>query len=368
MPTALPAQLQAYHDHLETIEPDEPETARALSETMLSIAYKTYGDSGHAIRSVHAKSHGVLKADLEILDGLPQPLAQGLFSKPGHHPAIIRLSSTPGDILHDSVSTPRGMAIKVLDVEGERLDGADSTSQDFVLVNGRQFNAASAKDFLKSLKLLAATTDRAEGLKTLASKAFRGIETVLERFGGESATLKSMGGHPETHILGESFFGQLPIRYGDYVAKIGVFPVSPELTALTDTPLDINHDGDGLRHAVSAYFTQHQAVWELRVQLCSSVEDMPVEDATAVWNEDKSPFITVARLTAAPQQSWSEDRATMADDGMGFRPWNALAAHRPLSSIMRMRRLAYKQGQAFRSQRNAIAVTEPSSLDTLPDR
>lgn len=368
MPTALPSELQLYRDDLETIEPDEPETARALAETMVSIAYKTYGDSGHAIRSVHAKSHGILKADLEVLEGLPEPLAQGLFSKPGHHQAIVRLSSTPGDILHDSVSTPRGMAIKVLDLAGERLDGSDSSSQDFVMVNGKQFNASSAKAFLKNLKLLAATTDRAEGLKKLASKAFRGIETVLETFGGESATLKSMGGHPETHILGESFFGQLPIRYGNYVAKVGVFPVAPELTALTDSPLDINDDENGLRHAVSAYFAEHTAVWEFRVQLCSSVEEMPVEDATAVWDEATSPFITVARLTAEPQQSWSEDRSRAVDDGMGFRPWNALAAHRPLSSIMRMRKLAYQQSQDFRSQRNATPVTEPTSADAVADR
>ena len=367
MSNTLPAQLQAYHDDLEVIEPDEPETARGLAETMLSIAYKTYGDSGHAIRSVHAKSHGVLKAEFEILDNLPEPLAQGLFAQPGRHDAIIRLSSTPGDILHDSVSTPRGMALKILNVEGDRLEGADASSQDFVMVNGKQFNASSAKAFLKNLKLLAATTDHAEGLKKLASKAFRGIETVLETFGGESATLKSMGGHPETHILGESFFGQLPIRYGNYVAKIGVFPVSPELTALTDAPLDINHDHDGLRHAVSDYFAQHPAIWEFRIQLCSSDADMPVEDAAAIWDEEISPFITVARLTAAPQQSWSEDRAKAVDDGMGFRPWNALAAHRPLSSIMRMRKLAYKQTQDFRSQRNVTPVTEPTGLNAVPD-
>ena len=366
MATHIYNHLQRYHDDIETVEKDEPETAKAISDTMLSIAYKTYGNSGHAIRSVHAKSHGILTAELEILGDLPQPLAQGLFAHAGRHPVIIRLSSTPGDILHDSVSTPRGMSIKVLDVDGEHLDGDRATTQDFVMVNGKQFNAKSAKAFLKSLKLLAVTTDHAEGLKKIASKAFRGIEAVLEAVGGESATLKSLGGHPETHILGESFFGQMPIRYGDYVAKIAIVPVAPELRALTDQPLDINHDHDGLRHAVSEFFAASDAVWDVQIQLCSSVDEMPIEDAQAVWDETISPFVTVARLTARAQASWQGEASEAMNDSLGFRPWNALVAHRPLGSIMRMRKLAYRQSQDFRSQRNPVPVSEPGDAD-LPE-
>ncbi len=44
---------------LEDIQPDEPKTSRELSEAMLSIAERTYSDSGHAKRAVHAKSHGL---------------------------------------------------------------------------------------------------------------------------------------------------------------------------------------------------------------------------------------------------------------------------------------------------------------------
>ena len=47
----LPQNPQRYSDDLETIEPDEAETARDLAETMLSIAKKTFENSGHAMRS-----------------------------------------------------------------------------------------------------------------------------------------------------------------------------------------------------------------------------------------------------------------------------------------------------------------------------
>src|SRR5258708_6928935 len=40
----------------------------------------------------------------------------------------MRFSTIPGDILDDSVSTPRGLAIKVIGVEGERLEGSEARS------------------------------------------------------------------------------------------------------------------------------------------------------------------------------------------------------------------------------------------------
>ena len=86
---------------------------------------------------------------------------------------------------------------------------------------------------------------------------------------------------------------------------------------------------------------------------------MPVEGVDA-WDEDKSPFITIAHIVAEPQPAWNEDRVQRIDDGMKFSPWNGVAGHQPLGSIMRLRKLAYEKSAAFRSQRNATAVTEPA--------
>ena len=47
-----------------------------------------------------------------ILGALCRPLEeQGAFATPGTHDVVLRLSTNPGDILDDSVSTPRGLAI-----------------------------------------------------------------------------------------------------------------------------------------------------------------------------------------------------------------------------------------------------------------
>lgn len=349
-----------YHPEVEHIEPDEPQTARDLAETMLSIAEKTYADSGHATRCVHAKSHGLLAARLKVLPDLSPELAQGIFAKPQTYEAVVRLSTTPGDLLHDSVSTPRGMALKVLDVQGARLPGAEgSTSQDFVMVNGKTFNSPSGRAFLRSLKMLALTTDRLERTKELISKVFKGMEAVIETVGGESALLKSLGGNPHTHILGESFFTQLPLRHGDYIAKLSIVPASDSLQALAETRLDTSDDPDIIRHAVERFFARETAVWHLQAQLCTELDDMPVERVEA-WDEEKSPFITIARIIAEPQTAWNPARAEIGDDGMKFSPWNGVVAHQPLGSIMRLRKLAYEKSAAFRSQRNAISVSEPT--------
>ncbi len=56
-----------------------------------------------------------------MLPGLPPEFAQGLLAKAGAYPAVLRTSTNPCDILDDSVSTPRGLAVKVSGVEGERV-------------------------------------------------------------------------------------------------------------------------------------------------------------------------------------------------------------------------------------------------------
>jgi hypothetical protein len=127
-------------------EPDEAETIQGLISAMRYINEKTLADGDHAIRSVHAKSHGILQSYLEVDAGLPAELAQGLFAKTGRHPVVMRISTLPGDMLDDSVSTPRGLAVKGIGVEGERLEGSEQDfTQDFVLINGPAFGAPTPR-------------------------------------------------------------------------------------------------------------------------------------------------------------------------------------------------------------------------------
>ncbi|MBA1275968.1 catalase family protein [Stutzerimonas azotifigens] len=351
----------------EQIPKDEDETTRELVETMRSIIEKTYADGGHAIRSVHAKSHGLLEGELVVPEGLPPALAQGVFATPGRHPLVMRFSTNPGDILSDKVSTPRGLAIKIIGLEGDRLPGSEGqTTQDFVMVNAPVFVAPTPKAFLKSLKLLAKTTDRAPAAKQALSAVLRSAESLLEKVGRESATLKSMGGHPPTHPLGETYYTVVPLRHGPYYGKLSVAPVTPELRGLNDQSIDLDSSTDALREAIVSFFAQNGGAWELRVQLATDLDKMPIEDATVVWPEDESPYVTVARLEVAPQSAWSDARSLRIDDAMAFSPWHGLAAHQPLGGIMRCRKPAYEMSAGFRASHNGCPIHEPDRLDPLP--
>ena len=362
-----PPPALRYDPSDEEIAHDEAETTQALVDTMRKISETTLKDEGHVIRSVHAKSHALIQGELEVLGDLSPSLAQGLFARPARHQVVMRFSTLPGDILDDSVSTPRGLAVKVLGVDGPRLPGSEgATSQDFVLVNGPAFGAPNPKAFLANLKMLAGTTDKAPGLKKAVSGALQGVQSaIVAATGNPSPTVATLGGQLETHILGDAFYSQTPFRWGDFVAKVRLKPASPELTALTDKHIKINGVPNALREACLGFFGANGAVWEFQVQLRTDRKSMPIEDAHKVWPDEESHYLTVGLVRAQPQTAWSEARSQAVDQGMSFSPWNGLAAFQPLGGVNRSRKPAYEMGRKFRSEHEGRQIGEPTQV-SLP--
>ena len=356
-----------YRSDYEVPEEEEAQTHESLATSLRGISETTFKDFDHATRSVHSKSHGLLIGELQVLDGLPTYLAQGIFAKMVTYPLVIRISTILGDKLDDNVSTPCGLAVKVVGVEGERLMGTENAvTQDFVLVNGPAFLTSGPRQFLSKLKLLAATTDKVPALKKVLSTVLQGTENLIEAVDGKSAAHKILGGHPETNILSETYFSQAPIMYGDYMAKISIAPLSNSLIQLTNMPVDSADKPNGLREAVVEFFANNTAQWELRVQLCTDLQTMPIEDASMVWPEDLSPYVTVARITTKPQQAWSDARSKAIDDEMSFSPWHGIEAHRPIGSIVRVRKMAYEMSAKFRAEYNKVSMVEPAGLQDFP--
>lgn len=363
-PAAAPLRFEP---HFERPEDEEAQTTAAMNETLHKIQQKVFDDSGHAFRAVHAKSHGILRGELHVAANLPPVLAQGLFGQYRVYPLVMRLSTVPGDILDDAVSTPRGMALKIIGVEGQRLPGSENdVTQDFVLVNAPAFGTPTAKKFQKNLKLVAATTDKAPGLKKVVSAVFQGLERVSEALGHESPTLISLGGQPQTHPLGDTYYSQAPLLCGEYMAKVAVAPASPQLIGLKKAPVDLKNKPNGLRDALLTFFSTQGGEWDLRLQFCTDLKSMPIEDASKVWPEDQSPYVTVARIRVPAQLAWSKERSATVDDGMSFSPWHGLAAHRPLGSIMRVRKAVYESAARFRAERDGVIISEPRNLDSFP--
>lgn len=158
-----------YTSDIEEVRSDEQDTVTGWNETFDTNLETTAKDHGHSVRSMHAKSHGVLKGVMTVGADLPPVLTQGPFARPGEHKIYMRMSTNAGDVLPDVIGLPRGLTIKVLDVEGDRMPEAEGLTQDFVMVNGNVFQAKNADKFLGNLKILAKTTCKMEGTKKVVA-------------------------------------------------------------------------------------------------------------------------------------------------------------------------------------------------------
>ena len=363
----MPAAPVRFSPDLDHAKPEERETIRQLEEQFDHIQETTLKDFGNPIRAVHAKAHGIARGTLTVADGLAPELAQGLFARAGRYEAIARISTNPGDILDDAISVPRGFALKVIGVEGERLPGSEGDrTQDFVMASGPAFAAPTADKFLANLKMLAKTTDKAEGLKTALSAVLRPVAAGLKAVGAESPMLTQLGGAPQVHPLGEIYYSQSAFRYGEYMAKFALFPVSKELVGLTGTTVNTSGRPDALREVVNAGLIEHGGVWELRVQLCRDLEKQPIDDPTIEWKADDTPYQTVATLTVEPQIGWTPLESTKTEQALAYNIWHGLAAHQPLGNINRARQETYKRAADFRGHHSGCPIHEPRSLAEVP--
>ncbi|MET0270939.1 MAG: catalase family protein [Sphingomonas sp.] len=349
-----------YRPDVEETKPDEQETIDQIVETFDIILERTAADYGHAVRSVHAKAHAVLEGELTVMDGLSPELAQGLFAKAGTHRVYLRLSTNAGDILPDAISLPRGLALKVLDVEGARLPGSEGTAQDFVMVNGKVFQAKTADKFLGNLKMLAKTTDRLEGAKKVLSATLRGVNKALEAVGVDSAAIKTLGGAPNVEPLGETYYSTTPFRYGDHLAKFSIAPIAPDMIALTGHEIDVDGRENAIREDVRREMAGMDAEWAFRVQLCRDLDKQPVEDATVEWDEEEFPFETVATIRVPAQDSWDDARRQKIDEETRFSVWTGIVDHQPLGNINRARREPYRHSADFRARVNGCPYHEPA--------
>ncbi len=356
-----------YRDDLETIAPDEHETHQKIFEVMeegFNITREKY--KGRGVRISHAKAHGLVEGELVVRDDLPPELAQGLFVPGATYPVLVRISHAPGELVDDSkVSTPRGIAIKVFQVEGAKLPPFETIkTQDFVFDTGKEFITGGPKAFLQAFKPNAKIAPKLSSTtKGLVSDISRATNTALDAVGLGSSKLDFFG-HPKRHPMSEPYFSQTPYRYGDYVAKLGVIPNNSALRSLSDQAYD-PETYNALREATVEFFRTNSAEFDFVVQLNADPEKMPIEDATVPWSEERSPFRAVARLILPAQEAYDAARKNLVEGDYSFSPAHSLVAHRPLGGINRARLAVYAVLADLRRRTNNRPTEEPAAP---PDR
>ena len=356
-----------YTPDVEVQQPDEAALTAEILDVMAASNQAAFERHRHAVRDAHAKSHGILKGELVVPDDLPAHLRQGLFARPAAYPVVVRLSSAPGDIHSDTVPAPRGMAIKVIGVTGERLLPEDAgRNQDFLLVNIPVLSFGTIQAYRQLVGLLEKNAQNPDFLQRALAGAARGIEAAAEAVGlAPGATLRGLARN-NAHLLGETYHSMAALRFGDYVAKISAAPLSANVRALTGK--QVGPIGDAtMRDLVVEHFRTEGAEYQLRAQLCTDLAAMPVEDASVLWPDDLSPHQPVATLRLPPQDAYSPTRRVYGDDVLSFNPWHGIQEHRPLGSIMRVRIAAYDRSSGRRHALNAQPHVEPTSIDQVPD-
>lgn len=366
---STPTSYIRFADGVEEIQPNEERLIDETVESMARVNRFMFEKHRHAIRDAHAKSHGVLRGELHVYPNLPEHLAQGMFREPKVYPVILRLSSAPGSIDPDTQSAVKGLGLKIIGVEGRKFlpDQADEVTQDFLMVNDTIIPTGDIKSYhdmqLRQEKVFLHAPEVVTKLMTEAGTL---VNQALDAVGIKKEIPLVVPPHPNNHILGETFTTLGAIRFGDYVSKISVAPLSANVKALAGEQVKIE-EPSGWRDLVVDFFRQQGAEYELRAQLSTDLKTMPVEDASVDWPQDQSPYQGLGRIVIPAQEAFSPARRVFADDQLSFNPFHCLPEHLPLGSINRARIKAYERSTAYRHHMNAQPRVEPRDISQLPD-
>ena len=154
------------------------------------------------------------------------------------------------------------------------------------------------------------------------------------------------------------------VRHGDYIAKVRFAPVAAFAQGVVQRVLDLGSAPEVYRPALIAELQARPYEFDIQVQLCADLLQMPVEDVTVEWPEQLSPFVTVAKLRF-PQQDISDAANLDKMDALSFAPWRVTAEHRPLGNIMRVRKEVYRHSSILRHNLNRQQRIEPRSADEV---
>jgi hypothetical protein len=324
----------------EAIQPDELQAAQRLTSTLEEKIKTTYGPGG-ARRDAHPKAHGCVAADFVIDDDIPAELSHGVFQPGASYRAKIRFSNgSPNASGDDITGDTRGMAIKLYGVPGEKLfasvDRADQ--QDFILISSPFFFVNDANGYASFFERV----DSGSLMQMLKIPFILGWQGSLNAY----------------KMLSQTIANPLETRYWSVVPyQLGMGParqaVKYSVRACADGSSMIPEDPSSnyLREAMVQSLAAGPACMEFMIQ--PRTAGMSVEDSITRWSEDESPFQPVAKLTI-DQQTFDTPEQNSLCENESYNPWQSLAAHKPLGTVSRIRRVVYEAIRDLRHEMNSV--------------
>jgi hypothetical protein len=362
------------------IEAPDPNFESALHTVLEDLRQQVTAspkfDGGVAIRNAHAKGYGLARGEVEILADIPPEYAQGIYSKPGRHEAMVRFSNGQPHINSDKLlGSVCGIGLKIFGIEGRKLleDEPDSRTFDYAMINYPIFFANTVEHYIFVLKVGAQATaappptelpqERRARIARFLHDFVTGMGTLEpENWAWEElAAIAQFAQIPFVNLLLSTYYTMGAVRHGDFVAKLRVAPVKEFADGVVRRALDPNAAQQVFRPALVAELKERPYEFDIQVQLSTSLYQMPVENVTVHWAESLSPFVTVAKLRL-PQQDIGGDDNLERMDATSMTPWRVTEEHRPLGNIMRSRKEVYRLSSTLRHQLNHQKRKEPENL------
>jgi hypothetical protein len=371
----MPPSFVKYTPDIEAADPGFEENLRTVirrTEQYITRSVTTEG-TGRAVRDAHAKGYGLVRGEVEIFDQLPAEYAQGIYATSGKRDALIRFSNgSPHAGADARLGGATGLALKIFGIEGPTLldDEPDTGTFDYANINAPVFFCNTVEDYLFIQQLFVEAplyfaqgqagrhrfyTDFLTGKGTLDQDHWAWDELL--------AFLRVLQS-PPVNLLLSTYWTMGAVRHGDYIAKVRFAPDPAFAEKVVQRDVDLMSAMEVYRPALVAELQARPYEFDIQVQLCADLAQMPVEDVTVEWPEQLSPFVTVAKLRF-PQQDISGADNLEKMDALSFTPWRVTAEHRPLGNIMRVRKEVYRHASILRHELNRQQRTEPRSADQV---
>jgi hypothetical protein len=302
-------------------------------------------DKKGPFRGFHAKIHAGLIAEFQVLADLPEHARYGVFAVPRTFPALVRFSNGDSHINRDRKHEPRGIAIKLIGVEGRKLlpGHEDDVTQDFLATSHSVTSAVS--DVTQFIAFVKAQRGGLIGLFPKLCRALGWNEATRI----SAALFRTVILSKVRSMATEHFSGTAPIQYGPYAVKFTVRPAEGTV-ATTARPL---WGRDFLRKELADRLRKADLIMDFLVQFYVDCDRTPIENTSVPWRPEDTPLRKVAQLRIPrcdlddPQSRELSEKI----DKLSFSPWHATEDHKPLGNVMRARRVACEASAALRGQR-----------------
>jgi len=297
-------------------------------------------------RGGNTKTHGIVRAEFIVHDGLQPRFRHGIFAEPRAYRAWVRFSG-PGPYITPDIDDVGFMSIsvKLMGVPGPKLMEEEKFTQDFFGVSTPTF---VTPDVRANAQLQRASLQNAPIFYFVNFKQSHLLDFIMQ--GLWLPTQSSPFEAP--------YFSCVPYLLGEGQAM--QYSFWPKWTRRTPVPrLPLRPPDDYLRLAMVKALNAGDVEIDFRVQLQTDPFLMPIENNAVLWPERLSPRVSVATIRI-PRQTFDSPAQIDFEKRLSFNPWHCIAEHRPLGNQSRARKRMYLALSTFRHEMNGIPHYEPT--------